>query len=544
MKKLIFTILVVINSITVYCQTDTEFWFAAPEVSTSQYNFRFDRPIVLRLSAFDQASTVTISQPANTGFTPIVAEIDVNESTTIDLTAYIESLECKPANTILNYGIKISATAPISVYYEIVSAECECNPEVFVLKGSQALGTKFTIPSQNFYNNSAYANYQPFANSSFDIVATEDSTKIKIKPAKNIIGHSAGTPFSITLHKGQTYSAKASSRLATNHLGGSTVNSNKPIAITIKDDLMEITTPLLFANIGGDQIVPTSNIGTKYIVMKGHLNSTYERAFINAVKNNTEITINDILITTIQSGEIYEFNVEDDVYYIKTSKPAYLTQISGYGYEIGMELIPKININSTATEVSYIRTDDNPLFLNLLVFNGGENSFSINGMTNIVTPESFQTVPGTNWKYLRTSLSANSFPAGTNIRIVNPTPFHAGIIQGNDLDGSRFGYFTNYGNHDPVSAAMLQSEEEEEIESDISGIYPNPARDIVYITADKIISRCEIYDLLGKQTLLEIQRYDEVSSSIDVSQINSGIYFLVQYYEDGTSDTDKIIIID
>ena len=45
----------------VYSQTDTTFWFAAPEVTyQGGPNVNFDRPIVLRLTTYHQASIVKV----------------------------------------------------------------------------------------------------------------------------------------------------------------------------------------------------------------------------------------------------------------------------------------------------------------------------------------------------------------------------------------------------------------------------------------------------------------------------------------------------
>ncbi|HYG49968.1 MAG TPA: hypothetical protein VD905_03650, partial [Flavobacteriales bacterium] len=48
-------------------QVDTEFWFAAPEVSSSIG----DSPIYLRFVTYGSAATVTVSEPATGAFTPI-----------------------------------------------------------------------------------------------------------------------------------------------------------------------------------------------------------------------------------------------------------------------------------------------------------------------------------------------------------------------------------------------------------------------------------------------------------------------------------------
>ena len=201
-------------------QTDTSFWFVAPEITKASSNL--DRPILMRITAYSISSIVKITQPANSNFPTQTISINSNSVATINLTNWIDIIENKPANTILNYGFKITSTNPVTIYYEISSAN---NPEIFVLKGNNALGTDFWISSQNFLDNSTA--YIPNTNSSFDLVATNDATTVTIIPSNDIIGHNKNIPFTIILNKGQTYSATAVSNLSGNHLNGSRVLSDK-----------------------------------------------------------------------------------------------------------------------------------------------------------------------------------------------------------------------------------------------------------------------------------------------------------------------------
>ena len=57
-----------------HSQIDTLFWFAAPEVSASVG----DSPIYLRFMTFENSSDVTVSLPANVGFTAINLTIPAN----------------------------------------------------------------------------------------------------------------------------------------------------------------------------------------------------------------------------------------------------------------------------------------------------------------------------------------------------------------------------------------------------------------------------------------------------------------------------------
>jgi hypothetical protein len=231
MKNFLLIFFLIFSS-QIHAQTDTAFWFAAPDVSSSN---SYDRPIVFRVSSYQLSSIVVLSQPANSTFTPITISLAPFSTQTIDVTSQLSNIECQPGNVIQNRGIKITSTNKIAVYYEVNIAEP--NPEIFSLKGKNALGTQFYISSQNVLNNSSIYPVTPL--SSFNIVASENNTSVTITPTKNLVGHAANIPFTIILNKGQTYAAEASSQAANQHLDGSYISADKPIAITLEDDLLE-----------------------------------------------------------------------------------------------------------------------------------------------------------------------------------------------------------------------------------------------------------------------------------------------------------------
>ena len=122
-------------------QTDTTFWFAAPDLQQAHG----DRPIYLRISTLSSAANITITQPANSSFTPITIPVGPNSSNSLDLTSYITQLENVTPNTVSNKGLLIRSTTPISCYYDIANG---FNGDIYALKGKNALGTKFTLPFQ------------------------------------------------------------------------------------------------------------------------------------------------------------------------------------------------------------------------------------------------------------------------------------------------------------------------------------------------------------------------------------------------------------
>ncbi len=271
----------IINTKFAYTQSDTEFWFVAPEVSKGASFFSYDHPVLFRFSTYALPATVTVSQPANPTFPLQTIFIPAGSGGEVQIPlSLLNAVENRPPNQVLNKGFLIQSTNPITAYYEVLGVPSD-NPEIFALKGKNALGTDFFIPFQNILTNSN--DYSPSPHAAFDIVATTNNTLVTITPAKPIVGHAANVPFNITLQRGQSYSAEASGQSGPAHPAGSRVVSNKPIAITVKDDLLD-GSPIFGGfcdDLVGDQIVPIDKIGTQYVVQKGFLNGN-ERAFVLA----------------------------------------------------------------------------------------------------------------------------------------------------------------------------------------------------------------------------------------------------------------------
>jgi len=435
-------------------QTDTVFWFAAPEITMNMYGSpnRTDRPIIMRISTYASAATVTISQPAGGGMPVQTVNIPANSMQNVDLTTWIDMIETKPANTVLNYGLKVSATAPVSVYYDMRS-ECLCNTEYFVLKGRNALGTDFWIPAQNLMENDTRPGlYTPAPYSSFDIIATEDNTTVAITPIKAIAGHAAGVPFTVALQRGQVYSAAAASAAPADQLNGSRVTSDKPVAITVKEDM-------LFAALGGpytggcgdasgDQITPARLTGREYIAMTGRMNGPGDQLFVIATRNGTTITRDGgPVLATINAGDTYRMAIGAGgaATYIQTSEPVYLWQLSGIGCEQGTAIIPQIMCTGS-TEVSYVRSLNGSLYVNLLVRNGGQGDFLVNGAAGAITAAQFTAVPGTGgqWYAAQVEFPVSAYPQGGVIRIANTSSlFQMGALDAN-ANGGNFGYFSDF----------------------------------------------------------------------------------------------------
>ncbi|MFM7668085.1 MAG: IgGFc-binding protein, partial [Bacteroidota bacterium] len=414
-------------------QLDTTFWFVAPEVAQNHG----DRPIVFRFATLANPATITVSQPANPLFPVQTLNLAANSAQTLDLTPWIDIIENKPANTTLNFGFKITATSQITAYYE-VTPTCNCNPDIFALKGKNALGTAFLTPFQNFLNNASYAR------SGFNIVATENNTTVTIIPSQNIVGHAAGIPFTITLNAGQTYCAEASSTAANLHLSGSSVVSNKKVAVTLHDDTAEGTPYGGCADLQGDQLIPISILGMEYIALKGYLNGP-DKVYVLGTSNGTSLTIDGINVGTINLGQTYVHTLSNPTAYIVASDSIYVLHQSGFGCEVGEAILPPL-VCTGSNVVPFTRSTNEFFAVNILVPAGGQNNFTYNGAGGVINGASFNFVPGTSneWMYAQIDMSG-IVPVQQGSRIENNSiKFHMGVIHGGSSSGCRFGYFSDF----------------------------------------------------------------------------------------------------
>mgnify|MGYP002775423562 CR=1 FL=1 len=270
-------------------QSGNEFWLAPPEV-TDLHNSPGGEPIFLQLSSMGAAATVTITQPANPGFTPIVVSVAANRSARVNLTSRKTLLETQPTNAILNTGLRIQSTSAITCYYEIANTN---NTDIWALKGPNGLGQEFYIPLHKhtpFFNHTFAAPHEAYA--SFDIVATQNNTVVTIYSPVPVDGHAALQQFSITLNQGQTYSCGytgAGYEQPSTHPSGAVVLADKPVAVSIKDDSNHNPSGGCY-DLMGDQLVPVNVVGEDYIAVKGSLNTTGdESVVIVATENNTQI---------------------------------------------------------------------------------------------------------------------------------------------------------------------------------------------------------------------------------------------------------------
>jgi len=429
-------------------QTDTAFWFGAPAITVGHGN----APILMRLSSYADPADIIISMPADPSFVPIPVHLDPYSAFSANLTIFLNKIETKPSNTVLNNGLKVSSTSNISAYYEVQGkpANTYFNPEIFALKGNISKGKAFMIPGQTRFGNGT--TYTPLPRNGFVITATEDNTLIEITPSKDAVGHNAGIKFGITLNKGQCYAVTAQNLDGPNHLVGSTVTSNKLITITVYDD--SIGSPTTCRDLVGDQIIPEEANGNEFVIIKGELSINPDFGdyfYVLATTNGTQVFVNGSQVATLNRGQVYEGILNQPSAYVKTSNPVYLNQLTGIGCEMAATNLPSIRCTGSSL-VSFVRPVNTAFYLNLLCKATDINGFQLNGQTGIVTPSMFNAVPGTSGEWMYAKINTLNLPNlnllipdGVNTIVSNTLGlFHLGFLNGASTTGNVLGYFSNY----------------------------------------------------------------------------------------------------
>jgi len=398
-------------SLTAKTQSNV-YWFAPPAVIA--YNYLNDRPIYICVSTYKETN-VLIEQPANSNFTPIQVTVPEKTVQKIDLTAFINEIEAKP-DEITNTGLKITVDTDATVTYLVNS---DNSPESFALKGEKALGTEFYTPFQTFAYNMEFYSKTNEARSGFDIVATEDGTIVEITPSaamqdRDVEGgiYEAGVTYTVELDKGQVYSTISESHRGQDHPAGSHVVANKPIALTIVEDVL--SSRILWGvgtDLSGEQAYPVSQLGSEYIViqgdMQGDLDYILEKVYVLAVEDGTEVSINGVATTSLNAGEQYEYDLLDPSVYISSSKPVTVLHLSGS--QTGLSETIMVPLDEIPSYNSYVftTTEDDYNFMLILTKAGNEGNFELNGDKSYVQASDFSVVPGTNGEYVSAKVVVN-----------------------------------------------------------------------------------------------------------------------------------------
>ncbi len=429
--------LLLLTPLASVAQVDTLFWFAQPDVWRRYTTL----PVNYCVTTFDQPATVTIDMPADPSFAPITFSVPANSFHQHNVASLYSQMVTSTSNAARNRGVRIRATAPVSCYFEVTGD----NSEIYTLKGRNGLGTDFLVPTQTIYPN-----HPTFSiSSSIEIVATEDDTQLEITPRVALTGGvAAGSTTFFSLNRGQTYRVRSSSLSANGHLYNTLIHTTKPVAVNSTDDLVE---PTANADLVGEQILPVSQIGRRYVALNSFYNISSpnqhlysSNIFIFPTQDNTIVTVNGGPLSPIQRGSSLSFRLSGAATLIEANNPIVVFQTTTSGFEMGGTMLPHLECTGSHRVVHKVPTDiDQQPKLAIVVATGHKAHFTLNG--NPMPASWFQTVPGD--PTLSYSLRTVAIPADSIISVENNAGrFQMGIIDLTFNVGASctYGYFSDY----------------------------------------------------------------------------------------------------
>lgn len=416
MKKVLFLLILFFSiSFAQGQQTSTrgkEFWMTFMEnVATN--------PVTLSIhfSAF-QASVVTITNP-NTTFTQTY---NVAANTLVSVT--LPNAQClnTGSGTIANLVLKITATTEITMY-ALDYSPYTTDGSVILPVG--ALGVNYRVIS--YKGVSGYS-------SEFCVVATRDTTLVKITPTCNTLdGKVKNVPYFVTLNKGQSYQVQSNTDSS---LTGSKVEVQncKPVAVFGGSVCSNVPTTCQYCDHLYEQLYPINMWGKEYVVVPTATRN-FDRLMVLTDQANTQVTINGVTTGIPIAGSSIESDINTPRY-ISANKPICVAlfaegQVCAGGngdpmmmwvtpLEQGIDSIIFVAQNSSVIDSHYVNIVAKTSALGTIKLNGT----SIGG--------SFSTVPAnTNYAYLKKKINA-----GTNT-----------ITSDSDFTAYAYGYgnFESYG---------------------------------------------------------------------------------------------------
>jgi gliding motility-associated-like protein len=449
--KYFLPLIMTLLSFTGFAQIDDEFWFGAPDLTMGTANeARRDSTVYIVVSSFNQPTEVEILQPANLSFEPIVVSLPPNTVEEVNLGLFLSLIETKPANAVLNTGLLIRSDQPITAYYEVRSPN---NTDLWSLKGANSVGTEFVVPFQNeFRNNQTLGNqpYIPGPRSGFIVMATRNNTTVSITPSIDILGHPGGETFEVFLQRGQTYYCEALDGTPENHPSGSMISSDKPITVTLKDDMVDVTPQNDGgADVIGDQLVANEFLGTEHIIIDGSVTNNSDRIVVCATVDNTEVYVSGdpTPAAIINAGEQYSFAPTETATFLETSEPVSVLQVTGFQDQVAGAIIPSLGCRGS-NRVGFVRGSSGPFILNVTIRAGSEGLFELNGDPNLVPASAFDFVPGSNDEYVwaQIQFSNAQLPANQAHVLTNSGDelFHLGTTNRSTSASANFGYFSAF----------------------------------------------------------------------------------------------------
>ena len=208
---------------------------------------------------------------------------------------------------VLNTGFQVVSPDPIAGYF---INRAFFSTDMTYLLDSAALGTQYVVAAQGGSIGEG---------SQVAIHATQDGTAVTFTPK-------GGAPINVNLNAGETY------KYANNtDQTGALVSSNKNVAVFGGHECAQVPVGVAFCDTILEQMIPTDKLSKTYVLAatKGAnlAFSTSDLVRVIATVDNTEVTVDGVVVATLAKGQVYEYSLPaNNGSIISASQPVMVAQ--------------------------------------------------------------------------------------------------------------------------------------------------------------------------------------------------------------------------
>lgn len=265
------------------------------------------------------ATSVTVEYPINTPTFSNAYALTPGTITIVSLPGTASTAWA--ADGINNNAVRISAADEVVAYM--------INREQYTSDASVGL------PLDTFNTEYIVASYTGLFSddSQFAVVAGYDDTDVTITPSQAMAGgHAAGTPFTITLDRGESYFGRATTSGALGDLTGTLVSASRPVGMTNGNRCTNVPSGYSACDHIFEVAPPVQTWGTEVLVanLPNRAGGTVYRVL--ASTDATQITIDGVVQGTINRGQFLEFALTGDHLFAASAPVLVVQYMTGQDY--------------------------------------------------------------------------------------------------------------------------------------------------------------------------------------------------------------------
>ncbi len=229
--------------------------------------------------------------------------------------------ELKSSEIIEQLSVHVTSDNPVTIYG--LNRRFQTT-DTYLALPVEVLGKEYRVMCYN-----VSVNYTP----QFAVIATEDSTEVKILPSVNTENHVANEVYTVILNKGEVYQVTAAyEKFSSCDLTGSVIRSNKKIAVFSGHQCAYVPAKIIACNHLVEQMPPVHSWGRHFYIGMFNQRSNYTYRVL-ANENNTKIFEDSKMVKILKAGEFFENTLSQNIQ-LTADRPVLVAQYS-QGYKNG-----------------------------------------------------------------------------------------------------------------------------------------------------------------------------------------------------------------